>query len=785
MNRRILSGILALVMVFGLFGCTKTKNEPAETTEPAPQAADIYNEARAGLDSAEAVTLDVVLNTTTQVEDNNFTDESTQVVSYAGLNTDSPVIQFSEDVKWPSEEEEDEEETRPYTEIYAGGTLYVEVEDEVSFSGSLSQEACTQRYVPVVLLDAALYEEVTMETLEGQTTVTFNAPTAAESWAMPEEAQLQTASGTALIGEDGVLQKMTYTITYQYGSALVTKEVESTPRLEAEQVAAPEDTEDYLPLQSIEALALLLTAEEQTRQAQTLYYSTAYTTGCEAAGIVYKEDNTTYYYDVDDELLAKTTASVEYTSSTEGSQGSEQEAVYKDGKYVITTNGGLPTTQSGIKDKDIREAIQEDLSSEVAPPEYWTDVTTTDLGGIYLMEFSFNEDFGNNMQNMVSAFFFEDVSFLNSYATSYETTELNGYLSIDKYTGLITASGLAYTGVHVIDGDPYEVRWDSDKAIEAPAYGAYKEITGEDLPEEEPEQKAQPLFYHVTGADGQEMWLLGTIHVGDSRTAYLPQELYDAFAASDALALEFNAEAFEEQAENDAKLQQKLAAAYYYLDGSTVEDHLESEVYELALKYMKASGNNNMMTPYMKVALWANLVENFYLRLGHQLHSEQGVEERLTKLAKEQEKPIRDVESGLFQSQMIGNWSDELQALLMESSMETTLAEYNAEVSKLYEMWCAGDEQALLEAINEETDTSEMTEEELAEYNAALPLMEEYDKSMEFDRNEGMLKVAIEYLESDDVVFYAVGLAHLLNAENGLVEALRQAGYTVELVSYF
>lgn len=46
-----------------------------------------------------------------------------------------------------------------------------------------------------------------------------------------------------------------------------------------------------------------------------------------------------------------------------------------------------------------------------------------------------------------------------------------------------------------------------------------------------------------------------------------------------------------------------------------------------------------------------------------------------------------------------------------------------------------------------------------------------------------MLDVAIEYLESDDVVFYAVGLAHLL-AEDGLVNTLREAGYTVELVSY-
>ena len=41
----------------------------------------------------------------------------------------------------------------------------------------------------------------------------------------------------------------------------------------------------------------------------------------------------------------------------------------------------------------------------------------------------------------------------------------------------------------------------------------------------------------------------------------------------------------------------------------------------------------------------------------------------------------------------------------------------------------------------------------------------------------------ISYLESGDVVFYAVGLAHLLQ-ENGLVDALRASGYTVEPVVY-
>ena len=72
----------------------------------------------------------------------------------------------------------------------------------------------------------------------------------------------------------------------------------------------------------------------------------------------------------------------------------------------------------------------------------------------------------------------------------------------------------------------------------------------------------------------------------------------------------------------------------------------------------------------------------------------------------------------------------------------------------------------------------------MAEYEEQKELIDEYNTAMSYDRNDGMLEVAIEYLESGDVVFYAVGLAHLLNDYNGLVDTLREAGYTVELVPY-
>ena len=95
-------------------------------------------------------------------------------------------------------------------------------------------------------------------------------------------------------------------------------------------------------------------------------------------------------------------------------------------------------------------------------------------------------------------------------------------------------------------------------------------------------------------------------------------------------------------------------------------------------------------------------------------------------------------------------------------------------LTELYELWCAGDEAALKEYMKD--DLSDMTAEEKALY-------QEYQKAMETDRNKHMAEVAIEYLESGETVFYAVGLAHVI-ADDGLVNALRDAGYTVELVTY-
>ena len=784
--------LLAALLVLSLAACQETPvettapppTEPVVTTAPPPAPEQVYEEARAALDGMAAVTLEITQTVTTTVEEQSFVEETEQVLTYTALDTDKPMAWLTEDVPYEDPESEEEETTRVYSEIYADGILYVELEDAAKFSGSFSLEELFERYVPVVLLDSSLYGKVTMEEEADRTVISFAEPTAGEAWAIPEEAELLEATGSAVIGTDGALQEMCYTATYMYGSAEVTVDIQSKPRAEAQTVTVPEDGDKYVPLQCVDALRIALYSDNMLEKAETASATSRETITTQAAGVVRIKSTIMDMYDVNG-LMAKFDTNVRVMDPYNGNQLVHSEELYRDGKYVVTVDDGVPTTQTGVKEDVIRDACQDILTTCLATPEYWQEVTATDMGSTYLLEYTYTEDFGNTIQNMICFTFWEDPGFLNNLASSYENSEVNGYLSVDKYTGLPISSGMYYKGVHTIDGDDYELTMQKDQSVTMPSFGAYKDITEQLQPETQPEAAATPLFYHVTGADGQEMWLLGTIHVGDERTGFLPQEIYDAFAASDALALEIDSEAFEAKLEEDEALQSKVSDAYYYSNGKTAKDILDEETYETAVKLMKAIGSYNENLDYLKISMWENDISNFYLRQGHQLHGEQGVEERLTKLAKEQEKPIREVESSLFQIRMLTGWTDELQILLLQDALAYDAREYWADVSELYELWCAGDEEALRKELSDEPDLSELTEEELAEYNANRHLYDEYNKGMSIDRNEDMLEVAIDYLESDEVVFYAVGLAHLLNETNGLVDALRDAGYTVELVTYY
>lgn len=800
--KRLLALLLCLSMVFCLFGCdtapvetqpTETTQQPTETDPPEPTAEEIYADARAALDAASNVTLSITEDTTTTVAGQDFTERSQITLTYAGIGTDALQVAMEENYSKGTEEEEEkdadeEDQDVIFSEVCADGTLYfsLELEELFRFSSAITAEECAARYLPVVLLDASLYGSVTSESDGTNTTIHFAEPTAAEAWAMPEEAEMLEASGSAIVDASGALTQMNYAITYHYGSADITVNVTSAPQAEAAEVTVPENPDDFTAIHPDVFLAYLRSATMMS-QSESVTTHRSESIFCQAGGFQQNQGVSMNRHGEEKDLDAKIETNIyfyDYTSWQVQTDTYELLEEYVDGKYTMTVDDGVPTSQTGIAYSVIEDYCDQLMLTNMTDPGYWQEATVTDLGTLYLVEFTYSEDFGNTIQNSICSMFWDDPSFLNQYASAYVTNETTGYLAFDKYTGMPTSTGYYYEGTHTIDGSDYTLSLQSDQSIEVPSLGAYKEITDEMLPEEEPEVTPTPLFYHVTGENGQEMWLFGTIHVGDNRTAYLPQEIFDALGSSDALALECDTEGFDEQCEEDEALQDQVSALYFYSDGTTIQDHIDEELYEAALKYLKATGNYNMNSEYMKTFFWYNAIDNYYLQQGYQLDGDQGVEERLTAYAEENEIPLREVESSLFQIQMMSNFSDELTQWMLEGGVEYATPEYWEGTMELFELWCSGDEEALRDMISCEVDTSEMTEEELADYEENKHLLEEYNNTMSHDRNEGMLEVAIEYLESGDVVFYAVGLAHLLDETNGLVDALRAAGYTVELVEY-
>jgi uncharacterized protein YbaP (TraB family) len=360
-------------------------------------------------------------------------------------------------------------------------------------------------------------------------------------------------------------------------------------------------------------------------------------------------------------------------------------------------------------------------------------------------------------------------------ASGYECLLAEGYLAIDQYSGLPTSNSITYSATHTIDGEKYPLAMQVNQVIDSVDRSAYTAITGEVLSNEGTVEEPTPLFYRVSGQNGEQMWLLGTIHLGDERTANLPNEIQDALSDSDALAVEFDLNDFSEQLMQDQELAETVLKEYLYLDGSMIQDHLQLEgLYEAAVQTMKMTGQLQGMILYTKPVIWSQMIEEFYLGQGYKLSSDDGVDLQLLNWAEEQGKKILNVESGVDQLKMLSGFSDDVQEAILASTLSIDPASYNADQMEMYDLWCEGNVEKLTAML--ETDTSAMSPEELAIY-------EEYTKAMETDRNEQMLKVAEGYLESGETVFFAVGLAHLL-VEDGLVHTLQNAGYTVELVSY-
>ena len=794
---RIPALLLALSLLLGLLaGCqqdpapTAAPTEPPVTTQapvtttqaPEPDWAELYAQALARLEAAPDLTLTLEVTEERTVGGDTLTETGKRTLQFQGRDTDKPVIHTSDLIVSGIKR-------AAYEQTWADGKAYAKVK-EARYYARESMEDFLAAQLPVVLLRPENYGSLTGR--EGL--LTFSEPLAGEAWAMPQDGVLVDAAASAQLTE-GELTALDYELTYRFGGSTIHGVYHAELQAAVEEdlsALVPANTKEYESLNSVEAAIAIFRARralENATVATIQIYGQAY---AEAAGVLVAYTEEEHNYGTGADFQYRQEDNVTAVHLGEGTTEQVRfEALMKDGVYTTKWDDEEPEEEDlreGIAEADLEERLAE-IGDECLEtqrgillnlfPNYneLVDAQMYDVGDYLLVEFTPTEDYSLQARQELNLRLFNSYSTLDDYSTSHKLRSIEGYLALEKCTYLPTSLYLEYAGVYTIYGQNTNAALAYNKAYRLYDPDTYEAINEEPLPDQEPETRPTPLFYKVTGPEGRELYLLGTIHIGDDRTAYLPQPIYDALEAADALAVEFDTDAFTETLQEDEELQARVRESYVYTDGTTIASHLDSELYEAAVYLMKTAGEYTALAEQYRPFVWSQILDNFYLAQGRQLTSSKGVDNRLMALAREAEKEILNVESGEFQLSMLAGYSDRVQEMLLAQTVSTTRNETLAAAEELYELWCQGDEAKLRARM------AAMTEEERAEVDPDdLAIYDEYHQAMEVERNAHMLEVAQGYLEGDQTVFFAVGLAHLLG-EGGLVDALRAAGYEVTLLS--
>lgn len=488
--QRPIALLLCAALLLGLAACAGTPadtqpptTEPPVTEAPSLTPAGLYREAVAALGNAPGLTLSITSELTNTVAGRDICESAKQMLSYRAADGGMQLV--SDEYVYYNDAYQ-----AHYNEAYVGGTFYTELDNDTDyrFCQEMDPETARARYLPAALLNADLYGSIERDGNE----LTFSEPTAAESWAMPADAELISAEGTAKLSADGELTETAYSIAYTYGAAHIEATFTVLISPAPDSIATPEDTAAYVLLTDIDALRLSEQAAYYLLLSDAVSLSSLESVFTQAGGVIRNKATTTNYDATTGQTLAKIDYSVYLMDYSSGqSQEYKETSLYRDGTFTVSADGGDPEPLD-ITEDFLISYCQDEMMSLLIDMRFWADATVTILDSAYLVECTLNEESADYRRENICADFFGDANLLDNLASSYRTNEISAYFAIDRFTGMPTAAGTLYEGVHTIDGTPYTISLQSDMSINVPALETYHEITDEYLPEDKPDERAAP-----------------------------------------------------------------------------------------------------------------------------------------------------------------------------------------------------------------------------------------------------------------------------------------------------
>jgi uncharacterized protein YbaP (TraB family) len=292
-------------------------------------------------------------------------------------------------------------------------------------------------------------------------------------------------------------------------------------------------------------------------------------------------------------------------------------------------------------------------------------------------------------------------------------------------------------------------------------------------------------FLWKTEANGNTVYMFGSIHLANTQMYPLSNKVLAAFKTSEALAVEVNIL-------SQAGAMELLNLAVY-TDGTGLKDHVSKDVYDKVIALGASLG-----LPEAQIAMF----KPWYLYISFNSLSATesgtmeaaaaeamlGIDMNFLNNAMLSGKPILEVEGYLTQGMMLDSFSDELEEYLLAATLEavsqnqTGADDSSAEViNTMQEMWSNGDEEGLKKYLSFEYEYQDILTD--AANEAELKVLTEFNNKLFIERNktmaayiEGLLKA-----ESGHTYFVVVGAGHYIGDAN-IIEILKKQGYEVTAI---
>lgn len=265
--------------------------------------------------------------------------------------------------------------------------------------------------------------------------------------------------------------------------------------------------------------------------------------------------------------------------------------------------------------------------------------------------------------------------------------------------------------------------------------------------------------------NGNQVYLLGSIHLATPEIYPFNEQLLAAFHESDALFVEVNI--------FDQKGLEYYTDASMFKDG-TIEDMVSKETYEktkkVFAKYNLPEESFMMMKPWALASYLSNLSLSETIGLSPEELANSGIDMYFLSNALLAGKPIVELEGMKAQTDMFDGLSKEGQEQYLVDVLDSILESEDLEVSEA---------ELLLEWLGH------WNKGDIAAFTESLKTIEgepsEFDEMLFGERDKNMSEKITELLESNDkgTYFIVVGAGHFLTSESILYH-LQDKGYKVE-----